>query len=340
MKLLISSHYFAPRLGGIETMTLLLARGFRRHGHEVRILTTTPGSPADAPGLEVLRNPNPGALRRAVAWSDLVFHNNISLNVWWPLLLHPRPWVVTTQTWIARHDGSLGWRERVKKQLLKRAHNIAISRAIAASLPVPSVLVPNCYDETVFAPAAEPAAKDLIFVGRLVSDKGADLALEALARLHRDGQHRQLTIVGDGPEKEALTSRAAALGLGNHVIFRGPLRGEALAGELRNHRIQLVPSRWREPFGIVALEGAACGCHVIGSDQGGLPEAIGPCGDCFPNGDSDALADKIAAVPPSPRTVAQENARRAHLQRHTTAFITERYLEIFAHAVEMKRRAA
>lgn len=340
MKLLISSHYFAPRLGGIETMTLLLARAFTGRGHTVRILTTTPGLPTDAPGLEVLRQPGPAELRRAVAWSDLVFHNNISLNLCWPLLLHPRPWVVTTQTWIARPDGSLGWRERLKKQMLKRAHNVAISRAIAATLPVSATLVPNCYDETVFKPGDKPPAKDMIFVGRLVSDKGADLALDALARLHRKGQHRHLTIVGDGPEKTSLVTRAHALGLRKHVEFPGPLQGIALADELRAHRVQLVPSRWPEPFGIVALEGAACGCFVIGSNQGGLPEAIGPCGVCFPNGDADALAERIAQVAPSPHTVVQETARRAHLEKHTTAFITERYLEIFNRAVGMKNRSA
>lgn len=321
-------------------MSLLLARAFSRHGHEVRILTTTPGSPADAPGLEVLRQPNRDTLRRAVAWSDLVFHNNISLSASWPLLLHPRPWVVTTQTWIARNDGSQGWRERLKKQMLRRAHNIAISRAIAASLPVPAVVVPNCYDETVFSPGTQPPHKDLIFVGRLVSDKGADLALDALARLRRNGQRRQLTIVGDGPEREALVAQAAALGLQGQVDFLGPLRGAALAAELRAHRIQLVPSRWREPFGIVALEGAACGCCVIGSAQGGLPEAIGPCGGTFPNGDAGALADKIAETAPGARPAPPEAARQTHLARHTTSFITARYLEIFTRAVGMQNRTA
>ena len=52
----------------------------------------------------------------------------------------------------------------------------------------------------------------------------------------------------------------------------------------------VIPSRCAEPFGLVALGGIASGCAIVASDQGGLPDAEGPCGLYFPNRTAKALA--------------------------------------------------
>lgn len=332
MRILLVSHLFPPNIGGIETMSVLLARAFVARGHEVHVVTaSTSNSPADDQGLTVLRRPDRRTLAREVAWCDVCFHNNICLSYAWPMILGTRPWIVTTQTWIVRPDGGLGWREHLKRLLLRRATPIAISRAVARALPVAASIIPNCYDAETFRPAlpaAEPS-RDLIFVGRLVSDKGADLALEALVRLRPLGLRPNLTLVGDGPERAKLEAQAMAGGVREQVVFTGSLQGDALAREFRRHRIQLVPSRWAEPFGIVALEGAACGCFVLGSAEGGLADAIGPCGATFPNGDVAALTSLLVSAlrnelpPPDPA------ARAAHLARHQLAAVADSYLEIF-----------
>lgn len=333
MRILLMTHLFSPSIGGIETMSLLLARAFADAGHDVRIVTTTPsGDAGHDHGLTVLRRPGPLALLHAVSWCDVCFHNNISLLFAWPALLLGKPWVVTSQTWIARVDGALGWREHLKRLLLRHARPVAISRAIADALPVPSLIIPNSYDSAVFhhvAPAGIPRSKDLIFVGRLVSDKGAALALLALTYLREIGLSPTLTIVGDGPERERLVSIVAENKLDAQVVFLGPRQGAALAREFHRHRIQLVPSRWAEPFGIVALEGAACGCLVIGSADGGLSDAIGPCGHTFPNGDARKLANLLEialrnALPPA-NTLAQSR----HLHRHDPSTVTAAYLDLF-----------
>ena len=72
--------------------------------------------------------------------------------------------------------------------------------------------------------------------------------------------------------------------------FVGGKFGDELATLLNQHRIMVVPSRWPEPFGLVALEGIACGCAVGGSEEGGLKEAMGPCGISFKNSDYSSLA--------------------------------------------------
>lgn len=333
MRILLITHLFPPKIGGIETMSVLLARAFGERGHDVRVITATPAtSPADDQGLAVLRCPGPLALARAVAWCDVCFHNNICLSYSWPMLLSARPWVVTTQTWIRRPDHTLGWREHLKRLLLRLARPVAISRAVAAALPVPSVVIPNCYDTALFRPApagSPPPSRDLILVARLVSDKGVALALEALVRLRALGLRPGLTLVGEGPERTRLERQAAGGGLAGQVVFAGSLQGPALARAFQDHRIQLVPSLWAEPFGIVALEGAACDCLVLGSADGGLADAIGPCGATFPNNDAAALTALLASALRGELPVADAAVRQAHLDRHSLAAVTAAYLDLF-----------
>jgi glycosyltransferase involved in cell wall biosynthesis len=129
-----------------------------------------------------------------------------------------------------------------------------------------------------------------------------------------------LTLVGDGPEAAALPRLAEEWKVADRVTFIGPKRGEELARLMNAHRVLVVPSRWAEPFGIVALEGAASGCTVIASDGGGLPEAVGPCGRVFRSGDAEALAHAVAAVTaPEPAAVA------AHLARHRAGAVVAAY---------------
>ena len=329
MKILLGSHHFFPSSGGIETVSNLLAREFVSQGHEVRIITQTSGS-GDFPFV-VIREPGPFELLRQVRWCDVFFQNNISLRTVWPLLFIRRPLFIAHQTWITNPDGSTGWQHWLKRRVLRRATSFAISRPIAESLPVPSICVGNPYDETVFSDSpARPRARELIFVGRLVSDKGAGLLLDAVKLV---SPKPQLTIVGDGPERSALERQVADLQLQAQVEFAGSRRGEHLADLLRRHEILVVPSLWREPFGIVALEGIACGCVVIGSVGGGLTEAIGPCGLTFPNGDARALADAIAQLlgDPAERDRLRQNAP-AHLAHFTPRQVAAVYLETMTKA--------
>jgi glycosyltransferase involved in cell wall biosynthesis len=109
----------------------------------------------------------------------------------------------------------------------------------------------------------------------------------------------------------------------------GPMDGDQLPRLLNRHKIMVVPSRWNEPFGIVALEGIACGCAVIGSSGGGLPEAIGPCGVTFANGDAAALAEKIEMFLKQPDLLAgfRQNAAN-HLARHQPEVVAQKYIEL------------
>lgn len=341
MKVLIYSPAFLPQVGGLEIQVAGSAAGLARRGFEVVVVTTTPAEGPDELPYRVVRRPGPGELLRWVRWCDLFYQANVSLRGLWPLLLARRPWVVSHHSWYRQPTGEVAWRDRLKRRLLRRAAaSIAVSQAMAADLDVPSAVIPNAYRDDLFRRLPEtPRDRDLIFVGRLVSDKGVDVLLDALARLAAEGLTPRLAIVGEGPERPRIAAQAARLGLADRVDLLGTRTGEELARLLNEHRILVVPSRYEEPFGIVALEGIACGCVVVGSAGGGLPEAIGPCGLTFPNGDAAALAGVLAGLLRDPRSGdGLTRHAAAHLARHTETRIGDRYAEVLTRAVKGYRR--
>lgn len=313
----------------------MLAEEFVKMGHEVRVVTQTPASERDELSFEILRRPSAGALCRVVRWCDVFFHNNISLQTAWPLALIRRPWVIAHHTWIARPNGRLGWQDRLKLRLLRFASSIAVSRAVAESLPVASVVVPDPYNDELFR--EEPNArreKELIFVGRLVSDKGADILIDALGQLRPRDLTPRLTIIGEGPERETLRQLASEPGVEEQICFVGSKTGPELVELLNEHQILVVPSRWQEPFGIVALEGIACGCVVVGSSGGGLKEAIGACGVTVPNGNALALAGALEELLRQPKQLAAYRANAdEHLRRHRRGVVASEYLKVMLTAL-------
>lgn len=327
MKVLVTSPAFLPSVGGLEIATGRLAAGLAARGHAVTVATETAGS-AELPGVVVVRRPSPLQLLRRALWCDVFYQANVSLRMLWPLLLVRRPWVVSHHTWYRDASGRVRLRDRLKRQLLRRAAgSIAVSRAVAAELPPPITVIHNGYRDDLFRllPGVE-RSEALLFVGRLVSDKGCDVLLEALAALEAEGLTPPLSVVGDGPERVALEALAARRGIVRRVAFLGTRTGEDLVALLNRHQVLVLPSRYAEPFGVVALEGIACGCVVVGTQRGGLPEAIGPCGLVVPNADVPALAQALATLLRSPETRARLRApAQAHLSAHLEAVVLNRY---------------
>lgn len=238
--------------------------------------------------------------------------------------------LVVHQTWIRNTRGKIDSVGGVKRMLLGHVTNVAISRAVAEDIGRDCIIIPNPYRDDLFrALLAAARNKTLIFVGRLVSDKGVDLLLRALGRLRREGLEPDLTVVGTGPEAENLFSLSRELALHHQVSFAGQKTGEELVHLLNQHRIMVIPSRWAEPFGVVALEGIACGCAVIGSEAGGLKEAIGPCGITFENGNEQSLADVLKRLLQDEELA--DFLRRAgpsHLERFKAETIAREYLRL------------
>src|SRR5438270_6322109 len=294
MKILFSSYLFDPAVGGIETVSKILAKKFANAGHDVHVITQSRGSAIAGANYKLTRRPSLPKIFRLLHWCDVFFQNNISLRSLLPALVLRKPTLIVHQTWLQNVRGGIGWQNHLKQSLLRFSINVAISKAVADRLNADSIVIGNPYDEAVFHLLSDRVRdKDIVFVGRLVSDKGVDLLLRALEILKRDGMVPHLTIVGSGPEEVNLRKLSAEFGLDGQVTFAGQKGGPALAQILNEHELLAVPSRWAEPFGVVALEGIACGCVVVGSRDGGLREAIDGCGVTFENGNVTELAAQL-----------------------------------------------
>jgi glycosyltransferase involved in cell wall biosynthesis len=331
MKILFTSHRFHPDIGGIEVNSEILAGFFYSQGHEVRLVTQTPEENDRRFPYPVFRNPSPRDLIAHHRWSEVVYQNNIELGTLWPRLLVCRPTVISVRTWIRGNDGRDRWIHRLKKCTLRRADAvIAISEAIRRESFTRATVIGNPYRSNLFRILPNiPRQKSIAFLGRLVSDKGADLLIQALARVRCE--YVGLTLIGSGPEEGALRRLAGELGV--NVRFAGPLTGEDLVRELNQHEILAVPSLWEEPFGNVALEGMACGCLVVGSNGGGLPDAIGPAGLLFERGNTLALAECLHRLLDDSNLKSALRAKAAaHLQNHREEVVAARYLDILLNA--------
>lgn len=328
---------FAPAVGGIETLAETLAHQWVQLGNHVEIVTdvnAANGTMSHWP-FAVHRNPSAREFLAMVRRCDVLVHLNISLKLLWPAAVARRPFVASHQSWYCTRQHLDNRREKFKRWVTRKAAaNISCSREVRDALGCGGEVIGNPYDDQRFRDLNLSRTGDLVFVGRLVSDKGVDVLLRALAQLAARGVRPTLSMVGDGPERATLDAMVDDLDLRKQVEFLGNQTHDALPAIMNRHRVLVVPSMWDEPFGIVALEGAACGCVVVGSSGGGLPEAIGPCGVTFPNGDDKRLAETLADVlADQSRLDAYRVGAPEHLAKHRADVVAEQYLEVFRRAI-------
>jgi glycosyltransferase involved in cell wall biosynthesis len=190
-----------------------------------------------------------------------------------------------------------------------------------------TVTIPNfCYPQSNADP--QPGSFG-VFVGRLSSEKGVHVLLEAL-RIAKDPPFR---VVGDGPMESVLRNQAAGLGLTN-TKFLGRLPANQVGEVLRGSRFLVMPSLWNETGGLAALEAMAVARPVLVSSLGGLPELVreGTGLQCRP-GDAVDLAKQIQRLMDDSdfcrvagvrglRVSRHEFGPEMHLARLETAFRT------------------
>ena len=323
MRIHLYSRSFAPAVGGMERLMEVLAAEFVRQGHAVTAVTETSGD-ATLP-YPVERAPGFARYLRLAGECDAILTAPLSLRRLPAQLLARRP-IVAVHPILLPRGGLQGAISRAKRAIAGRLAGVVPSHFMARHFPGATV-IPNPYDAaTFFRPAGDAPRENILFVGRLVPEKGCDLLFRAFALAQTDGA--RLRVVGDGPERAALERLAADLGIAERVDFRGELAGGALAEVLQAHRVMVVPTLCEEAFGIVALEGLACGCRMIVAESGGLPEAVGPFALTFPRGDAAALAgciDRALGAEDEPPALAEVDR---HLDQFTPERIAARYLEV------------
>jgi glycosyltransferase involved in cell wall biosynthesis len=159
-------------------------------------------------------------------------------------------------------------------------------------------------------------------VRRFIPQKGLDVAVEAFAQLMADTPSRdaRLVLIGEGPERAALISLAARLGVSDRVIFPGFT--DSPWNVYPGFDVFVIPSRI-EALGVVVAEAMACNCLVVGSRVGGIPEMVSnpSFGDLVPPGDSAALADamrRALSMDPDERLL-RVGRMRQHVVEHFNA---------------------
>jgi glycogen synthase len=137
----------------------------------------------------------------------------------------------------------------------------------------PSELVPVDDLDELRARFAAPDERLVLLVGRLVYEKGFQLALEALPGLIERVGGVRFIVAGSGTAEQELRDQTSRLGLDDHGTFVGWIGDDVLHSLYRIADLTVVPSIY-EPFGLVALEAMASGCPCLVADTGGLREVV------------------------------------------------------------------
>jgi glycosyltransferase involved in cell wall biosynthesis len=215
----------------------------------------------------------------------------------------------------------------------------AVSRWLAAEAQSivsirPPLVAPMPVATELFEPAARSQrTRRLLFVGRLMPQKGIELLINALALLPADVG---LDVVGDGPDRAALERRAGERGAANRVQFHGAVKQFELPSFYQRAAALVVPSS-EEGLGLVAVEAQLCETPVIAFDSGGLPDVVqhDRTGILVQERSADALASAIARVlDRDDRGAALGEAGRLHaLATFAPESVARRYADIYRSVV-------
>lgn len=175
----------------------------------------------------------------------------------------------------------------------------------------------------------------VVFAGRLMPEKGVETLLHAFHRLHGFRSDARLLIVGGGPEQSRLEMlvQGWASDVAAAVEFTGHLDRHEAQSRMAGAWVQVVPSLWAEPFGLVTVEAMARGTVVVASRVGAQPELVidGVTGHLVSPNDSEALSATLRAVLSNPgklEAMGDAAAARAR-EEFDVNVMAGRYLELY-----------
>ena len=203
---------------------------------------------------------------------------------------------------------------RIERALMNNTDLFLFESAFARdtyqrTIGTPEGLV-RCVFNGVTAGEFDPVVKaddatDLIYVGEFRRIKGADLLIEAVAKLRAAGHRVTLTLAGDGEESASIKAQVEKLGLGEAVRFIGHVKARY---GFSKGSLLVVPSRG-DSMPYVVIEAGAAGIPMIAAKIGGIPEIFGEHVDgLFAPSNADAMAGAIQAALKDP-AVTRERAK-------------------------------
>ena len=332
-------HVFRAPIGGLFRHVIDLVEGQIARGHRVGIIAdaSTGGTRADdtfaaltpklALGLSriAMRRPlNPTDLpatwhviRRINETDADVIHGHGAKGGAYARLAFPKKQVLRAYT---PHGGSLLLKHNdlsgrmylaLERMLLARRALYLFESAYSSDIFRDKIGTPNGMirvihngvSQSEFEPVtAAPEATDLVFMGELRAVKGINVLIDAIALLRQRGRMVTATLVGSGPDAEALAAHVERLSLQDAIRFAPAMPARHV---LTLGRVMVIPS-YAESLPYVVLETAAAGMPLITTNVGGIPEIYGPLSNTLiPPGNVEALADAIERAIAHPAAAAE-----------------------------------
>jgi len=347
-------HVVRAPVGGIIRHILDLANGQIERGHHVGIVadSLTGGPRAAAALAEIAPRLKLGvrrvAIRREPRLADFAVWARIASLIWTlkPDVVHGHGAKAGAYVRLRRrsnklirvytpHGGSLhypldtlkgSFYSQLERTLMNSTELFLFESAFARNtyqrtVGVPSGLV-RCVFNGVTAEEFEPVqraddATDIVYVGEFRRIKGADLLIDAVAKLRADGKPVTLTLGGDGEEFERLKDQVKRLSLGNAVRFIGHVKARY---GFSKGSLLVVPSRG-DSMPYVVIEAAAAGVPMIAANVGGIPEIFDTHTDAlFAPSNVGAMADAIKAALEDPAATA---ARAERLRERISQYFSQ-----------------
>jgi glycogen(starch) synthase len=329
------SELFWPYVGGTQVVDYQVLPAMRRLGYEYQVVTGHGArdlpDDEDWKGIEVhrvrfreaLASRDPArileARQRVIALTRAFRPDIVHVSVSDPIgffhlrgdRAHASPLVVT----VVVAPGSSATEDTLLGRLLVSAAWVTASSeairddlvTLGPDLEARSSVIRHTLEPPRITPAPLAFERPLVLgIGRLVHEKGFDVAVEAFARVARALPDARFVIAGDGPERERLEAQVSALGLGAAVAFPGWIPPGHVHELMNTAAVVVMPSRSREAFGLVALQAAQVGRPVVATRVGGLPEVVvdGVTGVLVDNEDAVALAEAIVSLLTTPDLAA------------------------------------
>ena len=324
MRIVYRAPGFPPDIGGIETLAGQLLPALRERGHEFIVIaggaSAIRSANGVAPDFPVHRFPFTSALvardlreitrLRAEARHveeefkpDLVHLNFGGPDAFFHLFERPVPTLLTLHAPIPEGVGpdpmtgrlarASSWTSAVSQAVLDDLLDYAPDVAASSSVLYNGVTDPG--RDVVRLPFDPPR---ILCLGRVSPEKGFDVAIDALPRILASHPDARLTIAGDGRALESLRERAVARGVGDAVDFAGAVARERVPELIESATAVVIPSRWREPFCLVAVEAAQAARPVVATRIAGLCETVadGATGMLVPLEDAAALGRAVVAL--------------------------------------------
>ena len=386
MNLLIYSHYFAPSVGGVESIVLSLAAGIAElrtaNGNRefnVTVVTETPAGSHDdnqfpfrvvrCLGLirlwqlvrasDVIHSAGPALLPMFLAWLSrkrfVVEHHGYQATCPNGLFVHQPERSICPGHFQAgrysecfhclRSEFSNGWTAAkllsfmFPRNWLARVAttNIAVTSHVdhRQKLPNTKVVYHGIEDPLPNPDRSIPSKKLCIaYVGRLVTEKGIPVLLEAGKILKAEGHDFEIRIIGDGSERSKLEEFIQREKLESFTLITGFLTGNAFAHALRDVSVVVMPSAWEETAGLAAIEQMMRGRLVIAANIGGLAEVLGDTGLKFAPGNAVSLANCLRSVIENPGLIGSygQKARSRALQLFQLSRMVTEHSRIYRHA--------